>query len=338
MTPRRRLQAFGLIAAAAVAAIGVTLSRARFTPPAGGTRPITGVEAVPAAPAVVRPSPPYVAVRSLANDATWGRVALVPLESPAAPRFVAPLACLRVHIAAGRGVCLATDTSAGSRHLAYILGDDFLPSATLTLTGPPSRARMSRDGRYAATTVFESGHSYADDAFSTRTTLIDVASGTSLGDLEQFTVIRDGGAFRRLDFNFWGVTFAPESGRFYATLAWSGRPHLVEGDIQRREVRVIAPDVECPSLSPDATRVAFKRREAGGFTWRLWTMRLDTLAATPIAGETRSIDDQVEWLDDRRVLYQFPDDSGNHVWMVEADTARPAERFIADAWSPAVVR
>lgn len=335
MTRQARLQAFALVALLAAIAIAATLWRARSVNPPSGGRPDT---ARAAAPVVERPVRPYVAVRSLANDTTWGRLALVSLEAPAAPRFAVALSCLRVHVAAGRGVCLATDTRAGSRHVAHLLDDTLTPTVTVTLTGPPSRARVSRDGRYAATTVFEQGHSYADSAFSTRTTIFDVSAGTSLGDLEQFTVMRDGRPFTRVDFNFWGVTFAPESGRFFATLAWAGRPHLVEGDIDRRQVRVVAPDVECPSLSPDATRVAFKRRETGGFTWRLWTMRLDTLAAAPIAGETRSIDDQVEWLDDRRVLYQYPDDSGNHVWMAETDTGRPAERFIADAWSPAVVR
>jgi hypothetical protein len=102
-------------------------------------------------------------------------------------------------------------------------------------------------------------------------------------------------------------------------------------------VRVLAPDVECPSLSPDGTRLAFKRRHSG-YEWRLWTMRLDSLEAAPIAAETRSIDDQVEWLDDRRILYQLPDDSGNHVWVADVDTPRPPERFIENAWSPAVVR
>jgi hypothetical protein len=262
----------------------------------------------------------------------------VPLDTPSAPRFASPLACLRLHVAAGRGVCLATDLATGPRHVAHVLDEAFAPTATIPLTGPPSRARVSRDGRYAAVTVFEQGHSYADAGFSTRTTIIDVTAGKSLGDLEQFTVVRDGRPFRRVDFNFWGVTFAEAPGRFYATLAWAGRPYLVEGDVARRDVRVLAPDVECPSLSPDGTRVAFKRRQPRGFEWRLWTMRLATLEATPIAAETRSIDDQVEWLDDQRVLYQFPDDSGNHVWVTDADTARPPERFITDAWSPAVVR
>ena len=58
---------------------------------------------------------------------------------------------------------------------------------------------------------------------------------------------------------------------------------------------MIAEDVECPSLSPDETRVAFKRRQ--GDNWRLHVLDLDTGREYPLA-ETRSVDDQVEWLDD----------------------------------------
>jgi WD40-like Beta Propeller Repeat len=335
MTSRQRATAFAAIAVVSLVAIAVTLWRARVSmePPVA-----VDAKAPPPAVAAVAPPPPFVVVRSLQGGESWGRLAVVPLASPEAPRFVAPLACLRVHVAAGRGICLATDDANGSRHLAQILDERFEPTATIPLTGPPSRARMSRDGRWAAVTVFEQGHSYADDSFSTRTTLIDAVTGTSLGDLEQFTVYRDGRVFRRVDFNFWGVTFAPEPGRFYATLAWGGRPYLVVGDVAARTVRVVAADVECPSLSPDGTRIAFKRRQPHGFEWRLWTMTLETLDATPVAGESRSIDDQVEWLDDGRLLYQFPDDSGNHVWVTSADGTGAPSRFVTDAWSPAVVR
>ena len=51
--------------------------------------------------------------------------------------------------------------------------------------------------------------------------------------------------------------------------------------------------------------------------------------------ETRSIDDQVEWLDDRRILYGT---SAGDVWVVPADgTGSPAE-YLAGALSPAVLR
>ena len=47
------------------------------------------------------------------------------------------------------------------------------------LTGLPSRARVSEDGRYGAMTVFVTGDSYLESstAFSTRTYVVDMASG-----------------------------------------------------------------------------------------------------------------------------------------------------------------
>ena len=42
-------------------------------------------------------------------------------------------------------------------------------------------------------------------------------------------------ASRRADFNFWGVTFARDGNRFYATLGTGGKTYLVEGDVAARQ-------------------------------------------------------------------------------------------------------
>ena len=60
---------------------------------------------------------------------------------------------------------------------------------------------------------------------------------------------------------------------------------------------------------------------------------LATMRETPLA-ETRSIDDQAEWLDDDHVLYGVD----GAVYRVPADGSGAPERFIADADSPAAVR
>jgi hypothetical protein len=101
----------------------------------------------------------------------------------------------------------------------------------MTLTGAPSRTRLSPDGRRAAFTVFDEGHSYADGVFSTRTTIVDAIGGTAIGELESWAVTRDGAPFRNRDFNFWGVTFAPDGNTFYATLRTRGSAYLIEGDV-----------------------------------------------------------------------------------------------------------
>jgi hypothetical protein len=165
-----------------------------------------------------------------------------------------------------------------------------------------------------------------------------------VANLEEFEARREGQPFRAIDFNYWGVTFAAGGHRFYASLGTGGMVYLVEGDIARKRVRILRDGVECPSLSPDNTRVAFKKRivTAGRVTWRLHVLDLATLRETALA-ETRSVDDQVEWLDDRRILYALPDDVGpspavTHVWVVPAHGGGRPEVFLTEASSPTVLR
>jgi hypothetical protein len=240
------------------------------------------------------------------------------------------LACERVSFAGGRGLCLAIADS-GVDYVATVFDSKFRPRHHFTLTGLPSRARVSRDGRYGAATVFVAGHAYlgSSGGFSTTTTIVDMRSGEPLGQLEQFSVTKDGRPFDSVDFNFWGVTFAGDSNRFYATLGTGGHHYLVEGSIRDRSMRVLRDGVECPSLSPDGKRIAFKSRVGDQTRWRLRVLDLATLADHGVA-ETRSIDDQVEWLDDRDLAYS----DGVNVYTVPADGGGEARLLVADATSP----
>src|SRR5262245_58410601 len=158
---------------------------------------------------------PHLIIRSTALGDTFGKIALVPLDAPDGPRTMTTLQCDRVYVSANQGICLAGYRGDIAAYGAYIFGPDFQTKYTIPLSGLPSRARISPDGRYAAMTVFVSGHSYSDGNFSTQTSLIDLASGAVISELEQFTVMRDGALFEAIDFNFWGVTFARDSNRFY---------------------------------------------------------------------------------------------------------------------------
>src|ERR1041385_3666969 len=156
-----------------------------------------------------------------------------------------------------------------------------------------------------------------------------------MGNLEEFTVSRDGHPFKAIDFNFWGVTFAADGNRFYATLSTGGQTYLVEGNIAAREMRVLRANVECPSLSPDGTRLVFKKRVGGdihGPVWRFHVLDLATKTETPLA-EARSIDDQAEWLDDHRILYEIAPD----LWTVPADGKGEPSRYLRSALTPAVI-
>ena len=237
-----------------------------------------------------------------------------------------------MYFAAGRGLCLVPNRLF-TAYRARIFDRSFRPRGEVSLEGIPSRARVSPDGRYGATTVFVAGDSYADGEFSTRTNIIDMQRATSLGNLEEFEVPPDGNRIRSPDFNFWGVTFARQSDRCYATLATKGRTYLVEGSIATRRMRVLHENVECPSLSPDNTRVAFKKlinRNRG--SWRLHVLDLRTMTETPLA-ETRSVDDQAEWLENGRILYGLDRD----VWVVRADGSGSPRKLLSRALSPAVV-
>lgn len=275
---------------------------------------------------------PFLVYQHVARDEHYAEIALGPAEAPRSRTTYTGLVCERVYFAGGRGICLTPKQETLSQAVnARVFGADFRPGRAVRLEGLWSRARVSPGGRYGAATTFVTGHSYRDVGFSTFTALIDMAKGEVLSDLEKFEVTRDGKPFDKIDFNFWGVTFSRDERRFHATLSSGGKFYLVEGDVPTRRARVIAEGVECPSLSPDETRVAFKRRE--GNNWRLHVLELDTGREFPLA-ETRSVDDQVEWLDDERILYGLVKD----VWVVPADGSGQPRIHIRDALSPAVVR
>ena len=337
-----RVRAFAVVIALAVGLVAgyalVTSGRSRPASPSASN-------ADPAATGLARmaamPAPPFAMVRSLIPDDSHGRVGVVPLSAPEGPRFLTTLACERVFYASGRGVCLTLGTD-GMRttYTAEIFDGSFEVRGRVPLTGVPSRVRLSPDGRRAGITVFEEGHSYAEQGFSTRTTLIDTTAASVLAELESFAVTRDGRRFREVDFNFWGVTFAKDGNRFYATLASGGVKYLVEGDVDARSARVITRDVECPSISPDNTRIAYKKAytDARGIGWTLHVLDLATLSDTTLGAETRSVDDQVEWLDDGHVIYHLPSSRGADIWVMSADGQLPPSVLIPLAYSPAVVR
>jgi hypothetical protein len=257
-----------------------------------------------------------------------GRVFVV--EDGKVRRRSEDLACERVYYAAGRGICMGVAPS-GVDYIAKIFDADFQTLHTIDLTGLPSRARVSADGRYGAMTVFVAGDSYLGNstAFSTRTTILDMATGKQIAQLEQFKVSKDGKPFDAVDFNFWGVTFAKDPNRFYATLATGAHHYLVEGDIAEESMRVLRDGVECPSLSPDNRQIAYKSRIGTGNHWRIHVLDVKTLADHPVA-EERSIDDQVEWLDNDTLAYS----DGTNVYTVPGDGSGEPQLLVKDATSP----
>lgn len=334
MTARGKRVVFTVICVAAISAAALYVSRVR-TPSA----PTAGPPA-DARLDRIEPGRPGILFVNMAPGSSFGKVAFAPLDAIDGPRYVSTLSCDRVYFQAGRGMCLTIEDTLLPPYAWTIFDASFKTAAKQPLTGVPSRTRLSNDGRRAAITVFESGHSYAQDGFSTRTTLIDTLANATVDDLERFTVWRDGRAFHAVDFNFWGVTFARDGNRFYATLRSGGINYLVEGHVDERRVRIVATGVECPSISPDNRRLAFKKRASGSTLgdWRVAVLDLETMKETVLDSEQRSVDDQVEWFDDSHVLYHQTGAGGASVWLLSTDRREPPRLLLRSAYSPAVVR
>ena len=142
------------------------------------------------------------------------------------------------------------------------------------------------------------------------------------------------------DRNFWGVTFGADDNVFYATAASGGHTWLV------RATSPSAPSPasmtawnahRCPRTAPASP----SRRTCRAVPSHTGRSRCSTSppARRRCSARQRSVDDQVEWLDNDTLLYGLPrtDAPGDSdIWSVAARLA-PAV-FIPHAWSPSVVR
>jgi hypothetical protein len=77
-------------------------------------------------------------------------------------------------------------------------------------------------------------------------------------------------------------------------------------------------------------------------TWRLHVLDLTTMQDRAL-GETRSVDDQAEWLDNSTVLYGLNEEGppatlDMNLWSVGIDPGSKPAEFLKHASSPAVVR
>ena len=341
-----RLRRIGAVARpAAATAIVLTVVSLSLMGSVSGDR-LRPETALDASAAVEMAAAPHLLFRSMATDSTYSRLSVAPLDQrDAVDRPASALTCERVSYAAGRGICLDVRRAVFPTYKLVLFDRTFTATRTMPLDGRPSRTRISRDGRVGAITVFVTGHAYTA-AFATKTTILDMETGDALGDLEQFGTWRNGARFKAADFNFWGVTFAADSNVFYATLrtASTGQPttFLVRGDLALRKLTVLRENVECPSLSPDNHTIAFKKRlGTGNDPWRLYLLDTATLTDRPLEMEKRSIDDQVEWLDDGHVLYAAPrtnEPASSDVWVAPIDNSAAPRVFLAHAESPIVVR
>jgi dipeptidyl aminopeptidase/acylaminoacyl peptidase len=271
--------------------------------------------------------------RLLFVDEVSGRVASVPLADTSGPRRVSSLSCKRFYTAGGRGLCLADASGPLPGSTAVFVDRGLTERRRVDVSGVPNRAKLSADGRMASWTTFVTGDSYAQaGTFSTRTAIFDGETEVYASNIEGTRVegVKPAG-----DRNFWGVTFTADDRTYYATLSTAGKTYLIRGDAAEESAKVVRENAECPSLSPDGTRLAFKKRVPGDGArpWRQHVLDLTTMVETPLA-ETRGIDDQVVWLDDDTIAYGLP---GEGIWAVRADGEGAPRQLVPHASSPSVV-
>jgi hypothetical protein len=333
MSTRQRIVLLGVISAAAVTA-AVVFGALEFQRSQAAMNAPSSVEVMP----VTSFTGERIEFRNTASGAEYGRVASVAIDDPSGPRDVSTRACDRVYSTLKLTMCLTTEAGIVTTWKAAQTGAQ---QQSWSLPGVPSRTRISANSLLVAETSFVTGASYASVGFATET-IIATSAGKSYGNIEQFTLLIDGVQVNYADRNIWGVTFASDNRHFYATAASGGSTWLVLGDLEDRTLTSVHENAECPSLSPDGTRLAYKKNlgSFGSPNWHIAVLDLDTQAET-IMAEQRSVDDQVEWFDGATLLYGLPrgDVAGDSdVWSMPADGSGSPTLLIPHAWSPSVVR
>lgn len=332
MSGRARWIAFAVVCVLAVTA--AVMAIALHDGPGQGRRATT--ETVEQVPVAELESQPRIVFRNTAGEG-YGRVAMVALDDPAGPRGLTKMACDRVAAIDRETVCLQAKTGVTSSYIATVSRPGEEP-LVVERPGIPSRARLSPEGSAMASTAFVAGDSYNSAGFSTRTWITSVETGRGL-HVENFDLVHRGKQIEPIDRNFWGVTFLDEDD-FFVTVGFGGDTWLARGSVSERSVQTVRRGAECPSVSPDHTRVAYKVRRSDR-TWRVAVLDLASGRQQVLPGD-RSVDDQVTWLDDDTLVYAVPRtgaESGSaDVWSLAADASSPPKMLIPLASSPTVVR
>jgi len=257
---------------------------------------------------------------------------------PTGERHVTELECARLDLNEEIGICLSATAGLGGTGRGLLLDPSLNPTLRFGVNRP-SRAAVSPDGTVVAWTGFSLGHSYlAAGEFATTTQLIAVDRSIGANLEEVFTTYADGELLDDPTRNYWGVTFV-DSDHFYATLGTTSGTSIVEGRVSNSRIDVVFENASCPEVSPDGSTIVAKEQRGDAF--QLVAIDTETGARRDL-GETRSVDDQVEWADQDTILYALPNpDEGTDaqpvfdVWALDVDPGAEPRLIIPFADSPA---
>ncbi|PPK64523.1 hypothetical protein V5P93_007023 [Actinokineospora auranticolor] len=282
------------------------------------------------ADAATRPGQPVATGLTFIDNA--GGQNLVSTMDASGNRKPGSLKCLRVYTAGGTTVCLRL--SLPGAYEAAVFDSTGKQVRTIQLPGTPSRARVSASGKIVSWTVFVTGDSYlAPGGFSTRTGVLDLRTDTFIESLESFSMTIEGVPDKRQNENYWGVTVADDDNTFYATLGSGDKTWLVKGDLKARSMVTVRQSAECPSLSPDQTRVAYKKRGGKLGSWQLFVLDLASGKET-LLPDSDGVDDQAAWLDNSTLAYAKVRDGQATIFESRSDGSGDPRELVVGASSP----
>ena len=84
--------------------------------------------------------------------------------------------------------------------------------------------------------------------------------------------------------------------------------------------------------------VVFKKPLKHEVGWRLHVLDLATGVERALNQGSRSVDDQVDWFDNRQVVYHDSGSEGTAIWVLSVDGVTPPRLLLPNAYSPSVQR